>query len=112
MKVYEYLNEVLSCNEITFEEITAIDVVYLKCPNRFDHDTWEVVHKELKGTVDVPINPMHVEEWDDDIKDIFRVADSKREELVMNIVVELYNGSVFHTFRCINPMRTPMTLIN
>lgn len=112
MKLYEYLSKVFANNEIDVEYIRKISVVYLKCPNKFDHTTWELVHKELIGTSTVPINPMHIEEWNENINNIFRVVNSKREELVMDIKVILYNGRMFHSVYCINPMLTPMTLMD
>lgn len=112
MKVYEYLSEVLANNEIDVEKINSIDVIYLKIDSKFNHITWRIVRKELRSTDGVPINPMHIEEWDDDINNIYRVQDSNGEELVMNIAVKLYNGNVFCSLYCTNPIRTPMTLID
>lgn len=112
MKLYEYLRQVFLNNEIDVEELTEISVIYLKCSNKFDHTTWEVVRKELKGTVDVPINPMHIEEWDDNIGDIYRVGASNREELIMDIRVILSDGLIFNSVDCIYPMLTPMTLMD
>lgn len=112
MKVYEYLSEVLANNAIDFEEIAVISVVYVKYQNRFDHTTWRLVHKELRSTDDIPINPMHIEEWDDDVNCIYRVQGFNREELIMNIEVKLYNGATFYSLYCINPKRTPMILMD
>lgn len=112
MKMYEYLAEVFANNDIDVEEINSISVIYLKIDSKFNHDTWKLVHKELRSTDGVPINPIHIEEWDDDIDNIYRVQDSKREELVMDIVVALRNGNLFESLYCTNPRRPPMILID
>ena len=107
MKVYEYLAEVLANNAIDVEEINSISIVYLKIGNKFNHTSWRIVRKEL-STDSVPINPMHIEVWDDDINTIYRVVDSNGEELVMNIGVKLCNGDIFCSLYCTNPRLTPM----
>ncbi len=112
MKVYEYLAEVFANNDIDVEEINSSSVVYLKIDSKSNHATWRIVRKELRSTDGIPINPMHIEEWDDDIDNIYRVQDSKREELVMHIIVALSNGNLFDTMYCTNPRRTPMILID
>lgn len=106
MKVYEYLSQVFANNEIDAEDIKEISVVYLKCPNKFDHTAWELVHKELKGTLDVPINPMHVEEWDDDMDDVFRLIDDDIMVLIMDIRIKLYDGHTFNSAYCMYPLNS------
>lgn len=112
MKVYEYLSKVFANNEIDVEKITSISVVYLKTDNKFDHTSWKLVHKELRNTDNVPINPMHIEEWDDDMNNIYRVQDSNGEELVMNIGVKLDNENIFYSLYCTNPRLTHMIPMN
>lgn len=111
MKVYEYLAEVFANNEIDVEEINSISVIYFKMCSKFDHTSWEVVHKELKMKDNMPINPMHIEEWDDDINNIYRVGDSN-DELVMNIGVKLCSGTIFYSLYCEKPRLTPMIQMN
>lgn len=106
MKLYEYLRQVFLNNEIDVEEIAQISVVYLKCPNKFDHTTWELIRKEIKGTNDVPINPMHIEEWDDDIDNVFRIIDNDIIVLIMDIGIKLYNGHIFHSAHCMYPINS------
>lgn len=108
MKVYEYLAEVFANNDIDVEEINSISVVYLKIDSKFDHTSWRLVHKELIMDDNMPINPMHLEEWDDDVNSIYRVVDSNGEELVMNIGVKLLSNEIFYSMYCINPRITPM----
>lgn len=108
MKVYEYLAEVLANNAIEVEDINSISVVYLKIGNKFNHTSWKLVHKELIMEEGAAINPMYLEELDDDINTIYRVVDSNGEELVMNIGVKLCNGDIFCSLYCTNPRLTPM----
>lgn len=110
MKVYEYLAEVLANNTINIEEINSISVVYLKTGSKFDHTSWELVHKELTMEDNVPINPMHIEEWDDDIWSIYK-ADTAVEEIIMSIGVKLVTNQIFYSLYCtIDPMNTILVI--
>lgn len=108
MKVYEYLSEVFANNAIDVEEINSISIVYLKIGNKFDHTSWKVVHKELIMEDTVPINPMHLEELDDDIRSIYK-ADTSIDEIIMSINVKLLSGLIFYSLYCtIDPVNTMM----
>lgn len=108
MKVYEYLSEVFANNAIDVEEINSISVVYLKIGSKFDHTSWKLVHKELRSTDGVPINPMHLEEWDDDIWSIYK-ADTSVDEIIMSIGIKLLSGLIFYSLYCtIDPINTMM----
>lgn len=107
MKVYEYLSDLFTTNNIDFNEIKSIKVVYLTVKDRYNTDSWKVVRKQLDMTDNIPINPMHIEEWDDDISDIFIAAADDGEELAMTIQLKLRNNDMFKTLFCmINPNKT------
>lgn len=113
MKVYEYLSETLAKNNIDFNEIKFISLIYLKVHSRFNHNTWKIVHKQLNMTDNIPINPMHIEEWDDDINNIYRVTVSDGEELIMSIGIRLRNEDIFYSLYCTaDPINTLIIRMN
>lgn len=101
MKIYEYLAALFEHNQIDLDEVETISMIYLHVSDRYDQQTWVIRHNRLNATRECPINPMHIEEWDDDLKQVWH----KGNEYAMQIQVKTQTGDILTTIKCFHDPR-------